>query len=231
MTWEGRDIWSNDPAPGVGGVTGWFRKQAVDYTALTSTAWTNSDEGTQPVVDGVTFDITSLSGNASVGGGSGLATDDTTAVIHTVLGAGDLSGHEIIGFAWAVEDVGATIAAYLGDAANTSWALVRTATGTIQPQRRTSTVGFSSISYNHNQATAFLILGAVGSTDVFFRQDVVDPANLPAPDDSGWLFLGSAHNITGPVWPFVGSDGRLIFQTAGAATHVIDGWQLFTIRE
>lgn len=209
---------------------GWIRRASVDYTALASTAWTGADQGTQPTVDGVVFDVVSLSGDASVGGGSGLATTDTTATVTTRLDAGDLSGHEVVAIAYAVEDVGAVQGVYVGDSGTACWSLVRSTVVSIQPQRRTNVAGFSSAAYAHNQATAFLIIGVQGATDTFYRQDVVDPAALPAPDDVGWIHLGSADNNTNAVWPIAGADCLFIYQTAGSAGLVVDGWQLFTVR-
>ncbi len=209
---------------------GWIRRASVDYTALASTAWTGADQGTQPTVDGVVFDIVSLSANASVGGGSGLATTDTTAIVYTRLDAGDLSGHEVVAIAYAVEDVGAVQGVYVGDGFTSCWALIRASTVSIQPQRRTASAGFVGVSYAHSQATAFLILGVQGATDTFYRQDAVDPSALPAPDDSGWIHLGSAANNNAAAWPIAGSDCLFIFQTAGSAGLVVDGWQLFTMR-
>lgn len=217
-------------AAAAAGSTGWIRRANVDYTALSATAWTGADQGTQPTVDGVTFDIVSLSGDASVGG-SGLATTDTTAIVYTRLDAGDLSGHEVIALAYAVEDVGAVQGVYFGDGFSACWALIRASTASIQAQRRTATAGYAAITYAHNQATAFLIIGTQGTTDAFYRQDAVDPSSLPAPDDAGWVHLGSANNNFLATWPIAGSDGLFIFQTAGSAGLVVDGWQVFTVRE
>lgn len=219
-------------AAAAAGSTGWIRRANVDYTALTSTAWTGADQGTQPTVDGVVFDIVSLSGSASVGSsGVGLTTSDTTAIVYTRLDAGDLSGHEVVAIAYAVEDVGAVQGVYVGDSFTACWALIRASTASIQAQRRTATAGYAAITYAHNQATAFLIIGTQGTTDAYYREDVVDPSSLPAPDDSGWIHLGSANNNFLATWPIAGSDGLFIYQTAGSAGLVVDGWQVFTVRE
>lgn len=220
------------PPPPV--VAGWIRDKGVDYRALSSTTWTNADQGTNPVVDGVTFQIDAIpAGQVTVGGGAGLATDNGAVTVRTFLDSTrDLSDQEVLAFAYAVDDLGSQQGSWFGDDWTSCWALIRANLSQQQVQRRTNIIGFYGASLATGVATAFLYISTQGTNEVFYRTDAVDPGNLPAPDDSGWILLGSVANNSLANWPIANSSSaQFMFWTNGSTTYTVKGWQVFTVRD